>query len=85
MRFPQFLLLFIFQFLYSKILGFCNSGCKCQDEIKLVTCYNVTEIPILFHPMLRSLVFRNHNKPLKLDTVFIGLYQGNRLYILYDF
>lgn len=77
MRKRQFLLfLFIFSILFSSTFGFCISGCKCSDDIKWVKCENVTEIPILFHPMLRSLVFRNYFKPLKLDSASIGLYQG---------
>lgn len=55
--------------------AFCQTGCKCADENRSAVCENVTSIPILLHPMLKSLTVRN-SPSLKLDSVSIGLYQG---------
>lgn len=68
-------ILLLFYTLFPGINGLCQPGCECRDEERRVDCRNITDIPILLHPMLTQLFIRD-SPMLRLDPVFIGLYQG---------
>lgn len=77
----SYFILLILQLLQFKTVNaFCQTGCKCWDNLKKVECRNITMISILFHPMLKNLNVRN-SPNLKLDPVSIGLYQGKKNFI----
>ncbi|KAI1718667.1 leucine rich repeat domain-containing protein [Ditylenchus destructor] len=64
----------LFYTLFPGINGLCQPGCECRDEERRVDCRNITDVPILLHPMLTQLFIRD-SPMLRLDPVSIGLYQ----------